>query len=79
MQESADIRYNAMKDAMGRLNYKHEPDTVQIRFAQAIERVAAGRQARTSDGKELTAEAKLLLAHLQKYFPAIGRYYRLRK
>ena len=79
VEESADIRYEAMKDGMGRLNYKHEPDTVQIRFAQAIERVAAGRPARTSDGKELTAEAKQLLPHLQRNFPAIGRYYRLRK
>jgi len=79
VQESADIRYEAMKNGMGRLNYQHEPDTVQIRFAQAIERVAGGRPARTSDGKELTAEAKLLLAHLQKNFPAIGRFYRLRK
>lgn len=79
VQESADIRYEAMKNGMGRINYQHEPDTVQIRFAQAIERVAGGRPARTSDGKELTAEAKLLIAHLQKYFPAIGRFYRLRK
>jgi hypothetical protein len=79
VQESADIRYEAMKDGMGRLNYKHEPDTSQIRFAQAIERVASGRAARTSDGKELIAEAKLLLPHLQKNFPAIGRFYRLRK
>ena len=77
--ESADIRYQAMGDAMGRINYKHEPDTNQIRFAQAIERVAAGRPARTTDGKELTAEAKTLLAHLKKYFPAIGRYYRLKR
>jgi len=78
-EESADIRYDAMKNAMGRLNYHKVPDTFQIRFAQAVERVAAGRPARTSDGKELTAEAKQLLAHLQKYFPAIGRFYRLRK
>ena len=78
-QESADIRYDAMKNGMGRLNYQHEPDTVQIRFAQAIERVAGGRPARTTDGKELAAEAKTLLAHLKKYFPPIGRYYRLKR
>ena len=78
-QESADIRYQAMKDAMGRLNYHPEPDTVKIQFAQAIEKVATGRPARTSDGKELTAEAKLLLPHLRKTFPAINRFYRLRK
>jgi len=78
-QESADIRYEAMKDAMGRINYKNEPDTNQVRFAQAVERVAAGRPARTSDGKELTAEAKTLLAYLKKYYPPIGRYYRLKR
>jgi hypothetical protein len=79
IKEPADIRYDAMKNGMGRLNYHKETDTVQIRFAQAVERVAGGRPARTSDGKELTGEAKLLLAHLKRYFPVIGRYYRLRK
>lgn len=79
MQESADVRYAAMKDAMGRINYQHEPDTNQIRLAQAVERVAGGRPARTSDGKELTAEAKTLLAHLKRYYPVIGRYYRLKR
>ena len=78
-QESPDIRYQAMKDAMGRINYQNEPDTNQVRFAQAVERVAAGRPARTTDGKELTAEAKTLLAHLKKYYPPVGRYYRLKR
>lgn len=78
-EESADIRYEAMKNGMGRLNYHKERDTVQIQYAQAIERVSQGRPARTSQGKELTAEAKQLLPHLRRNFPAIGRYYKFRR
>lgn len=78
-RESADMRYEAMKNGMGRMNYQKVADSMQVRFAQAIERVAGGRPARTSDGKELTAEAKVLLAHLRRTFPPVGRFFKLRR
>lgn len=73
-QENPDVRYAAMEGGMARLNYHNVPPDLQVQYGRAIEgvsRTASGQV--TSDGKDLAAEAKQLLAHLRKYFPAIRR------
>jgi len=77
--ENADIRYAAMENGMRRMNYKDVPNDEQIQFALAVESVSLSRSVRTSEGKDLGAEAKRLLAHLKQNFPIIGRYYKFRK
>lgn len=73
-QENPDVRYAAMKGGMARLNYHNVPPDTQVQFGRAIDsvsRTASGQV--TSDGKDLATEAKRLVAHLRKYFPAIRK------
>ncbi len=73
-REVADIRYEVMKAAMGRLNYNSEPADIQISFARAVERLASERGVITSDGRDVGAEAKKLIPHLCRSFPAVRKY-----
>jgi hypothetical protein len=75
-QESPDIRYAAMHAFVGRMNYENVATQDQIRFAQAVERIAAGEGlSATNPGRRTTAAAKELLAYLKKAFPAIKTFY----
>lgn len=73
-REDPDVRYAAIKGAMARMNYQQVPSEQQIRFGRVVQNIAntAGGQV-TSNGKDLGAEAKRLVAHLQKYFPVTRR------
>lgn len=77
--ESADIRYAALENGMRRMNYQNVSMQEQLAFAQAVERMTNLRGVVTSSGKDLGTEAKKLLAHLRKNFPAIKRHYALKQ
>jgi len=77
-RERADIRYLAMKAAVGRMNYHELPAKTQIAFAQAVQRLSSQQGPTTTDGRDLGAEAKELFAYLLKAFPVIRRHYALR-
>ena len=76
--EHPDIRYAAMKNAMGRLNYQGEPAATQINFAISVEQLSQERGIITSDQKDVGAEAKKLLPHLSRTFPAVKKYFQRR-
>lgn len=78
-KEVPDIRYEAMKAAMGRLNYHGEPNTTQINFALAVERLASEQGLITADGRDVGVEAKKLIPHLRKSFPAVRKYFERRR
>lgn len=73
--ESADIRYSAMKQCMGRLNYHHVDAKSQVTFAKAVRQLSLEPGLVTNDGLNVTAEAKKLIPHLRKTFPVIRRYF----
>lgn len=73
-QEDPDVRYAAMEGGMVRLNYHNVPPKTQIQYGRAVENVSrTGGGEITSDGKDLAVEAKKLVVHLNKYFPAIRK------
>lgn len=77
-RESADVRYLAMKTAVGRMNYHKVPVKTKISFAEAVKQLSSGQGPMTTDGRDLAAEARKLFAYLLKAFPAIKRHYALR-
>ena len=75
-RESPEIRYAAMHAFAGRMNYNNVPERDQIRFTQAVERVASEQTLMASDnGRKVAISAKELLAFLRKSFPAIEAFY----
>lgn len=73
-QEDPDVRYAAIKGAMARMNYHQVPPEQQVRFGRTVQNIAGTARGQvTSDGKDLAAEAKQLVAHLRKHFPVIRR------
>jgi hypothetical protein len=73
-KEHPDVRYAAIQGAMARMNYHQVPPDQQVLFSRAVANVASTSGAQmTSTGKNLGLEARLLLAHLRKYFPVIRR------
>lgn len=73
-REDPDVRYAAMKGAMARMNYQQVSPRRQVQFGRAVQNIArTARGQVTSDGRNLAAEAKQLVAHLRKYFPVIRR------
>lgn len=73
--ESADIRYSAMKQSMGRLNYQKVNAKSQISFARAIQQLSSEQGVITLDGRDVGAEAKKLIPHLRKTFPTMRRIF----
>lgn len=71
--EVPDVRYAAMKAAMGRLNYQREPPATQISFAQAVVRLASQPRILTSDRRNVGTAAQQLIPHLCRSFPAVRR------
>lgn len=71
--EVPDIRYAAMKAAIGRLNYQREPAATQISFAQAVVRLASQPRILTSDRRNVGTAAQQIIPHLCRSFPAVRR------
>ena len=69
------VRQAAMQAFVGRMNYTRvEPDT-QIRFAQAVERLAADPSLTTADAAKMRSAAVELHLYLRKAFPEIQKHY----
>lgn len=75
VEEDGDIRFAAMHSFAGRMNYTAVPVRVQIRFAEAVEKVAEDRQLRSNAAPRIRREARELLDYLLEAFPAIRRHY----
>ncbi len=75
VREDGDVRFAAMHSYAGRLNYNRIPEEEQIRFAQAVERIAADQGLRSESASRIRSEARKLLEYLKEAFPAIGRFY----
>ena len=78
--EESRIRSAAMKAIVGRLNYGNIPEGDQIRFANALERIASERNRglREAVAREEMREAEKILRYIAKNFPAIKRHYETR-
>lgn len=74
-REEARIRYAAMHDFAGRMNYNKVAVAEQIRFAQAVEKLAAENPSRSEDGVKLVESARELHAYLKQAFPEIRAFY----
>jgi cobalamin biosynthesis Mg chelatase CobN len=73
--EDADVRYAAMRGGMVRLNYHNEPADSQVRFAIGVQSLSGQPGVVTSDDLDVGAEAKRLIAHLRRYFPAVKKHF----
>jgi len=75
-KENPGIRYAAMRELVGRMNYNDVPAEDQIRFAQAVERVLSEQNlTATENGLRTSRAAQELLPYLKKAFPAIQTFY----
>ena len=77
--ENGDVRYAAMHSFAGRMNYANVDPAEQIRFAQAVERIAADRNLRSNFSEKIRAEAVELLEYLRKAFPEVAKFYASRR
>lgn len=75
VQEDPKIRYAAMENVVGRMNYNKVDPKDQIHFAQTVEKVAAEEAGRNEEAQKLRGAAKELLAYLKKAFPEIQKFY----
>ncbi len=74
-EEDGDVRFAAMHSYAGRLNYNRTPEEEQIRFAQAVERIAGDQGLRSAAASRIRTEARKLLEYLKRAFPGVGRFY----
>jgi hypothetical protein len=73
--EDLDIRYAAMHAVVGRMNYNQIAPAEQVRFAQAVEKLAADKDLRTEDALKVKEAAQQLHSYLLQAFPEIQRHY----
>jgi len=74
-REDGDVRFAAMHGYAGRLNYNRSSAEEQIRFALAVERIAADQEIRSESANRLRNEARKLLEHLKVAFPSVKQFY----
>jgi hypothetical protein len=74
-REDGDIRYAAMHGFAGRMNYQRVDSNEQIRFAQAVGRIAIDRNVRSTSADKIRKEARELHAYLKMAFPEVQRFY----
>jgi hypothetical protein len=74
-REDPGIRYAAMHAFAGRMNYSKLAPAEQVRFAQAVEKLAVDKGLRTEEGLKLAGSAQELHAYLKQAFPAIRTFY----
>jgi hypothetical protein len=73
--EDPAIRYAAMRDFVGRMNYNQVEPADQVRFAQAVEKLAADERLRADDAQKIREAAKELHLYLRQAFPVIQKHY----
>ena len=76
-RESPEVRLAAMKAFAGRMNYTAVPAAVQVRFAVAVEKVAAELSIESAGARQAQDEARRLHGYLKKAFPEIKKHYAL--
>jgi hypothetical protein len=69
------IRDAAMTTVVGRMNYHEVEVEQQLRFARAVDRLAAETEPKTDLALKMRANAKELKAYLRKAFPEIQKFY----
>lgn len=75
-QENPDIRYAAMHDLAGRLNYNKVEPADQVRFAEAVAKLTTEPElVRSERGAKLNEAAKQLHLYLKEAFPEIKKHY----
>lgn len=74
-EETPDVRHQAMKTMAGRLNYEKSSPETQLRFAEAVRRLAEGPRLLGAKGLDVGEEAKKLLGNLRRSFPAVRKRY----
>lgn len=73
--EDGDVRYAAMHAFVGRMNYNRVETQDQIRFAEAVAKVAADPGLRSEKAASIREAAKELHLYLKKAFPEVQRFY----
>lgn len=73
--EKLAVRDAAMHAFAGRMNYGSVDAAAQIRFAKAVEKLAADNALRTGDGRKLKESAEQLFTYLRKAFPEVQKHY----
>lgn len=74
VREDPKIRYAAMHSFAGRMNYNRVALADQVRFAQAVAKVAADQDLRTDDALKLKEAAQELHSYLLQAFPEIQKH-----
>ena len=69
------IRRAAMRAFVGRMNYSKVEPADQVRFAEAVEKLAADKTVTTDDARKLQEDAEQLHSYLRKAFPEIQKHY----
>jgi len=74
-QEDGDVRYAAMHDFAGRMNYSRVDPKDQIRFAEAVLKLANDPNVRSEKAAKIREAARDLHVYLKKAFPEIQKFY----
>ena len=75
-QDNPDIRYAAMHDLVGRLNYNKVEPADQVRFAETVAKLAGEPELlRSERGAKLKEAAEQLHLYLKQAFPEIKKHY----
>ena len=69
------IRHAAMHGVAGRMNYAKLPPAEQVRFAEAVEKLAAAPSIKTGESVKIQESARQLHFHLRQSFPEIQKHY----
>jgi hypothetical protein len=77
-KEDLKVRYALMDAFVGRMNYHKVAPAQQVRFAVAVEKLAADKSLTTDDGRKTRAAAQQLLVYLQQAFPEVKKHYEKR-
>lgn len=76
VEEDGDVRYGAMHAFAGRMNYGKVAAADQVRFAQAVEKLAGERALRTTDKEgKIRKDARDLLVYLKEAFPEVRKHH----
>lgn len=73
--EELEIRYAAMHEYAGRMNYSRTEAAEQIRFAVAVEKLAADKGLKGDAAGKIQGEARELHNRLKTAFPEIRKHY----
>jgi len=75
---STRVREAAMKTVVGRMNYHAVSPADQIRFAQAVERIATSPQIMAIEAENLRESARQVQRYIRQSFPDVQKYYETR-